>query len=60
MKLSLRIYGGDVKDFDNIVEKLKTIITDNIYKLMFGYYIHPSAEKEAENRGITLIASYMK
>jgi len=56
-----RIYEGDVKDFDRSVEKLSSLFADeNIYKLMFGYYIHPSAEHEAEKRKITLIASYIR
>jgi len=54
-----KIYGG-CKDFDMSVEKLSSLFAaENIYKLMFGYYMHPSAEREAEKRKITLIASYM-
>lgn len=55
-----RIYAGDVESFDKLVERIKATIADRIYKLMFGYYIHPSAEYEAKSRGITLIASYMR
>jgi len=56
-----RIYERDVKDFDRLMEKLSSLFAaENVYKLMFGYYIHPSAEREAEKRKITLIASYMR
>jgi len=35
-----RIHEGDVKDFDMSVEKLSSLFAaENIYKLMFGYYI---------------------
>jgi uncharacterized protein YdcH (DUF465 family) len=55
-----RIYSSDVENFDKLVEKVKRFIPNNVYKLMFGYYVHPSAEQEARKRGITLIASYMR
>ena len=55
-----RIYSSDVENFDRLVEKMKRFVPNNVYKLMFGYYVHPSAEQEAKKRGITLIASYMR
>ncbi|MGB9716970.1 MAG: hypothetical protein ACPL4E_00820 [Thermoproteota archaeon] len=55
-----RIYPGDIEEFDKSAEKAKKTMADGVYKLMFGYYVHPSAEQEAERRGITLIASYMR
>jgi predicted nucleic acid-binding Zn-ribbon protein len=55
-----RIYSSDVENFDRLVEKVKRFVPNNVYKLMFGYYVHPSAEQEAKKRGITLIASYMR
>jgi uncharacterized protein YdcH (DUF465 family) len=55
-----RIYSSDVKGFDELAEKVKKFVPNNVYKLMFGYYVHPSAEQEANKRGITLIASYMR
>jgi len=55
-----RIYSSDVKGFDELAEKVKKFVPNNVYKLMFGYYVHPSAEQEAKKRGITLIASYMR
>jgi len=55
-----RIYSGDVEEFDKVAEKARKALEGSVYKLMFAYYVHPSAEKEASNRGITLIASYMR
>jgi len=55
-----RIYSSDVEGFDELAEKVKKFVPNNVYKLMFGYYVHPSAEQEAKKRGITLIASYMR
>ncbi|MCD6514539.1 MAG: phage tail length tape measure family protein [Candidatus Odinarchaeota archaeon] len=55
-----RIYRSDVEKFGSVVNRLKEIISDEIYALMFGYWIHPSAEEEAKKRKITLIASYMR
>jgi len=55
-----RIYSSDVEGFDRLAEKVKRFVPNNAYKLMFGYYVHPSAEQEARKRGVTLIASYMR
>ncbi|MEM2909457.1 MAG: hypothetical protein QXO01_00065 [Nitrososphaerota archaeon] len=55
-----RIYGRDVEEFDRKVKIIENYLGMPAYKLMFGYLIHPSASKEAERRGITLIASYMR
>jgi len=55
-----RIYLNDVERFSKIVEKIKKKIEGNTYELMFGYYIHPSAEEEAKKKKISLIASYMR
>jgi prefoldin subunit 5 len=55
-----RIYSSDVEAFDRLAEKVKRFVPNNTYKLMFGYYVHPSAEQEAKKRGVTLIASYMR
>ncbi|MEQ9715236.1 MAG: hypothetical protein ABGF52_06830, partial [Candidatus Asgardarchaeum sp.] len=55
-----RIYRSDVEKFGSVVDRLREIISDEIYALMFGYWIHPSAEEEAKKRKITLIASYMR
>jgi len=55
-----RIYGDDVKEFDSTVEKAKKAIPHKVYKLLFGYWIHPQAQKEAAGRGVTLVTSYMR
>ncbi|MEM3653050.1 MAG: hypothetical protein QW282_03875 [Nitrososphaerales archaeon] len=55
-----RIYGDDVKRFYDSVSKVSKIFKEQVYLLMFGFYVHPSAEREAESRGVRLIASYMR
>jgi len=52
-----RIYGDDVRRFQSKIEKVRKVIKGEVYKLMFGFLIHHSAEKEAEKRGIRVIAS---
>ena len=53
-----RIYRGEVKDFARAVAKLK--IEQDIFKVMFGFFIHPSASELAEKEGIVLVASYQR
>ena len=53
-----RIYRGEVKDFVKAVAKLK--IKDKVFKVMFGFFIHPSASELAEKEGIALVASYQR
>lgn len=55
-----RIYERDVKRFNESIEKMMKVIKYKIYPIMFAFYIHPSAEEEAKNKGIRLIASYMR
>jgi hypothetical protein len=55
-----RIYGREVEEFASSVEKVKKIVPHPVYKFLFGYLIHPSAEDEAEKRSVKLIASYMR
>lgn len=55
-----RIYEHDVKEFDGMAEKARKVIPHRVYKLLFSYWIHPAAQREAAGRGLTLIASYMR
>ena len=56
-----RIYGDDVWRFYSAVSKVAKLLKDGeVYMLMFGFYIHPTAEKTAEKLGVRLIASYMR
>ena len=53
-----RIYRREVEDFIKAVEKLK--IKDKVFKVMFGFFIHPSASEVAKKEGIVLVASYQR
>jgi hypothetical protein len=52
-----RIHEHDVKEFDGVAEKARKVIPHGVYKLLFSYWIHPAAQREAAGRGLTLIAS---
>lgn len=59
-KVKSKIYKADVEEFVSKLEKIEKIVNLEKYKLMLGYYVHPSAEKIAEENKIKLIASYMR
>lgn len=55
-----RIYGGDVDSFYTNVEPLIKTIDKEILLVLFGFLIHPSASKKAEEKNIILVASYQR
>ncbi|MCS6769335.1 MAG: hypothetical protein NZ570_02735 [Candidatus Caldarchaeum sp.] len=55
-----RIYRREVEDFDEAAEKVAKVVGRELYKFLFGYLIHPSAEDEGRRRKVALIASYMR
>ena len=60
-----RIYEGEVKKFvANVVNPIRKSEKGEkkrcIYPLMFGYVIHPSAQRLAKIEGIHLVASYQR
>lgn len=50
------IHGRDVEAFSGRVDRLKSQLRGRIIKLMFGYWIHPSAEQEAKKLQVHVIA----
>jgi hypothetical protein len=50
------IHGRDVEAFSGRVDRLKTQLPGRIIKLMFAYWIHPSAEQEAKKLQVHVIA----
>ena len=50
------IHGRDVEDFSGRVDRLKSQLRGRVIKLMFGYWIHPSAEQEAKRLQVHVIA----
>jgi len=53
-----RIYGGDVlKLYREVVEPLRRVGRE-VVAFMVGFVVHPSAKREAEERGILVIAAY--
>jgi len=56
-----RIYGDDVWRFYSAASNVAKLLKGgDAYMLMFGFYVHPTAEKAAEKLGVKLIASYMR
>lgn len=53
-----RIYRGEVKEFIEAISKLT--FKDTVFKLMFGFLVHPSATEVAKSEGIVLVASYQR
>ncbi len=64
-EVEVNLYGersrGGMWRFYSAVSKVARLLKDgDVYMLMFGFYIHPTAEKAAEKLGVRLIASYMR
>ncbi|MGC8850173.1 MAG: hypothetical protein ACP5K1_02995 [Candidatus Bathyarchaeia archaeon] len=55
-----RIYGKEVRESWERLSRVEELLKAPTYKLMFGFLIHPTAEKEAEALEMRLIASYMR
>jgi len=53
-----RIYRREVGDY--IQDTSKLIFREEVFKVMFGFFIHPSATELAEKEGIVLVASYQR
>jgi hypothetical protein len=50
------IYGHDVEAFSTRIDSLKGQLEGRVVKLIFGYWIHPSAEQEARKLQVHIIA----
>ena len=55
-----RIYGREVERFARGVRLVEPLIKGEVMRVMFGYYLHPTAEEEAKKHGIILVASYQR
>lgn len=55
-----RTGGGVVKNFADVLERVEPLVEGEVWRIMFGYYIHPSAQPVAEERRILLVASYQR
>ena len=55
-----RIGGTEVHRFARKIASVEPLLEGEIWRIMFGYYIHPSAQKPAEENRIRLIASYQR
>lgn len=53
-----RIYEREIRKIKKDLSKVVPLIEGKVFKLMFGYLVHPSAAKIAED--IELIASYQR
>jgi len=56
-----RIFGGDVESFSmNMADVQRQMPGKRFLKVLFGFYIHPSAQEAAKKHEIRVIASYEK
>ncbi len=55
-----RIGAGLVKDFADVLAQVEPLVKGEVWRVMFGYYIHPSAQPVAQEHQILLIASYQR
>jgi len=54
-----RIYGDDVARFyERVFAKAKKAIEGEALGVLFGYLIHPTAKRKAEELGLYTVASY--
>jgi len=53
-----RIYGREVSDFAKVLAQVEPLVEGEAVRVMFGFYIHPTALREAREKGILLVASY--
>ena len=53
-----RIYGNDVEKFAHNLAVMDHVLKGEVVRVMFGYFIHPSAEVAARERDILVVASY--
>jgi len=55
-----RIYGNDVEKFTHDLAVMDHVLKGEVVRVMFGYFIHPSAEVAARERDILVVASYQR
>jgi len=55
-----RIGGGVVRDFVDTVRQVEPLLTGEVWRVMFGSWIHPTAEEVARELGVVLVASYQR
>jgi hypothetical protein len=55
-----RIYKNDVEKFTHDLAVIDHVLKGEVVRVMFGYFLHPSAEVAARERDILLVASYQR
>jgi polyhydroxyalkanoate synthesis regulator phasin len=55
-----RIYKNDVEKFVHNLAVMDHVLKGEVVRVMFGYFLHPSAEIAARERDILLVASYQR
>ena len=53
-----RIYSSQVEKFAHDLAVIDHVLKGEVVRVMFGYFLHPSAEIAARERDILLVASY--
>jgi hypothetical protein len=53
-----RIFSSQVEKFAHNLALVEPVVKGEVVRVMFGYFLHPSAEVAARERDILLVASY--
>ncbi len=55
-----RIYKSDVEKFTHNLAVIEHVLKGKVVRVMFGYFLHPSAQAAAKEQDILLVASYQR
>ena len=55
-----RIFGREVEEFAEKLSLVEPLVEGEVLRVMFGFYIHPTAISVAHERDILLVASYQR
>jgi hypothetical protein len=55
-----RIFRSDVEKFVYNLAVIDHVLKGEVVRVMFGYFLHPSAKETARERNILLVASYQR
>jgi len=55
-----RIFKREVEQFARLAKRVEKQVAGEMFKVMFGYYVHPRGSDAAKRHDIELIASYQR
>lgn len=55
-----RIFRSEVQRFADSLALVEPMVKGEVMRVMFGYFLHPTAGEAAKERDILLVASYQR